>query len=50
MIWYIIVFVFIDVPRAKTVSIAARIDDKYFVAQSFLKGTITDIIENKKKI
>jgi len=48
MIWYIIVFLFIDEPLAKTVSIAARIYDKYFVAQSVLKGTITDIIGNKK--
>lgn len=50
MIWYIIVLLFIDVPRAKTASIAAQIDNKYFVAQSFLKGTVTDLIKNKKFI
>lgn len=49
MIHYI-VLLFIDVPHAKTISIAARIDNKYFVAQSFLKGTVTDIIENKKNL
>lgn len=44
---FCILLLFID--ALKTVSIAIRIDNKYFVAQSFLKGTIVQILKIKIK-